>query len=119
MAGIPTTIDMWMRPYQAWQQAANAPFIMYAKIWQIGLFPNPELKGITDEWTKTWNQIGQIPMMPLNQTMQETSNTSDTGSYNYFNEMWEKSWTIGVELFKAYVETIQKFTGQWPTICKK
>ncbi|KKL15327.1 hypothetical protein LCGC14_2506730, partial [marine sediment metagenome] len=48
-----------------------------------------------------------------------TSNTSDTGSYNYFNEMWEKSWTIGVELFKAYVETIQKFTGQWPTFCKK
>ena len=114
------TPENWMQIYEKWQRVSNRYFMVYAKSWQMILVSNPEsMKEIENEWENPWNLKNLEKIMPFPKMLTENSNEMNNEAQDNYENFWWNSWTpFGMEQFKAYAETYQKFTESWMNIWK-
>jgi len=114
------TPENWMQLYEKWQGVSNRYFMAYAKSWQMILVSNPDsLKEIKNEWENPWSLKSLEKIMPFPKMLAENSNESNNEALDNYENFWWNPWTsFGMEQFKAYVETCQKFTESWMNIWK-
>jgi len=112
--GYKTLLETMRRNYELWQQLSNETWAKYAEEWQKAIGSSPELqKTIAETWQKVSSEAGIEQMKKFSEMWGNALKTSSSESIMTFGKYWQNFWsTTTDEQFKAYRDTLQKFTEQ-------
>ncbi len=120
LVGYKTLLETMRHNYELWQQLSTEAWTKYAEEWQKAIGSSPELqKRMAETGQKVSYEAGMEQMKKFSEMWKNTLKIPSSESIMTFGKYWQNFWsTTTDEQFKAYRDTLQKFTEQQQKIWK-